>query len=316
MSYAAGCLSFGVILQAAASTAMPIFGVASLGVVAWSVTLERDCPQRVERHGRLGTVGAVFRAAPKFWQFLLALLLVWTGFNAAWNFIALKIADEGGGPMLVGSVWRSEVWSSADDAVLVRLQARWGLRRVFVLGCLVYATGFLLWGTVSNPTIVSMLAVFGGSRSPSCSRPGGRRRAAAALHPVLDGQRSAQMVGFRIGPIIGAGIGGSSTRGGAVTLARAHRSSPSEGDRRVDRAVHPALSRPSTEVPRSRPRAARSPAWFLGSLGLPGDSCVPVRRVRSGSHRMGSSLRRGGCRGRAYILIQTEVGRAVRSPAS
>ena len=40
--------------------------------------------------------------APRFWGFLAALFLVWTGFNAAWNFISLKIASEGGGPWLVG----------------------------------------------------------------------------------------------------------------------------------------------------------------------------------------------------------------------
>ena len=63
------------------------------------------------RHGRLGAVGAVFRAAPRFWMFLLALLLVWTGFNAAWNFIGLKIERAGGGALLVGTGPRSAGWS-------------------------------------------------------------------------------------------------------------------------------------------------------------------------------------------------------------
>ena len=103
-SYALGCLMFGAILEAAGvEWAMPIYAVASLVVFAWSTTIVRDKPKDVEAHGRLGTVGAVFKAAPRFWGFLAAALLVWVGFNAAWNFISLKIVREGGGPFLIGS---------------------------------------------------------------------------------------------------------------------------------------------------------------------------------------------------------------------
>jgi PPP family 3-phenylpropionic acid transporter len=102
-SYALGCLVFGAILQlAGVDWAMPIYALASLVVLAWSTTIVRDRPKDVEAHGRLGTVGAVFREAPRFWGFLAAALLVWVGFNAAWNFIALKIVSEGGGPFLIG----------------------------------------------------------------------------------------------------------------------------------------------------------------------------------------------------------------------
>ena len=64
--------------------------------VLWTiVAIEPDRPLHRIRHGRLGAVGAVFRAAPRFWIFLVALLLVWTGFNAAWNFIGLRIERAG-----------------------------------------------------------------------------------------------------------------------------------------------------------------------------------------------------------------------------
>ena len=84
--------------------AMPAYAVASLLVFAWSFTVPRDTPRHEAATGgsKLGTVGAVFHEAPRFWGFLVAVFLVWTGFNAAWNFIALKIASEGGGPLLVG----------------------------------------------------------------------------------------------------------------------------------------------------------------------------------------------------------------------
>ncbi|HET9724632.1 MAG TPA: MFS transporter [Actinomycetota bacterium] len=264
MSYAAGCLTFGAILQAAGIRwAMPIFGVASLGVVAWSVTLERDRPQRVERHGRLGTVGAVFRAAPRLWGFLVAILLVWTGFNAAWNFIALKIADEGGGPMLVGfGLALGGLVEVPTMRVSSRLQARWGLRRVFVLGCLVYATGFLLWGTISNPTIVSMLAVFEGLAFALLFTTGVvvvGRLLPSNLYST--GNALAQMVGFGIGPIIGAGIGGFvyQEAGPVVLYAGASVLAVGGAIAAWIALSTPALSRPSAEVPEVEPGAQPEP---------------------------------------------------------
>ena len=132
---------------------MPLYALSSIGVLLWAtLTVTRDRPAHRESHGRLGTVGAVFRTAPRFWGFLAATLLVWTGFNAAWNFISLRITDEGGGPLLIGFGAALgglvEVFAMRKAS---RWQQRWGLRRVFVLGSLIYATGFLAWGAISIP---------------------------------------------------------------------------------------------------------------------------------------------------------------------
>lgn len=211
LSYAAGCLILGAVLQAwGVRWAMPIYAVASLGVLAWSFTIAHDRPKHLGGHGKLGAVGAVFREAPRFWGFLAALFLVWTGFNAAWNFIALKIASEGGGPWLIG------IGTAAGGLVEVyvmrlssRLQRRWGLRRVYALGCLIYACGFLLWGAISNPTIVSLLTVFEGMAFSLLFTTGVvvvGRLLPSSLYST--GNSVAQMVGFGLGPILGAGVGG------------------------------------------------------------------------------------------------------------
>lgn len=211
LTYAAGCLAFGAVLQSAGiGLTMPLFGVSTLLVFGWSFTVVRDRPGHLEDQGRLGSVGAVFRVAPRFWGFLAAVALVWTGFNAAWNFIALKIGDEGGGPLLVG------IGTALGGLVEVptmrsssRLQRRFGLRRVYAMGCAIYATGFLLWGTVSDPTILSVLTVFEGAGFSLLFTTGvvivGRM-----LPPTLysTGNSIQQMVGFGIGPIVGAGLGG------------------------------------------------------------------------------------------------------------
>ncbi|HEY7667280.1 MAG TPA: MFS transporter, partial [Actinomycetota bacterium] len=211
LSYAAGCVVFGAILQAAGLRwAMPLYAVASLGVLVWTLTFERDRPARGQVHGRLGAVGAVFREAPRFWGFLAATLLVWTGFNAAWNFISLKIASEGGGPLLIGL--GTALGGLVEVPVMrrsSRLQSGWGLRRVYALGCTIYAIGFLAWGLIDSPTIVSLLTVFEGAAFALLFTTGIvviGRLVPSTLYSSANSV--AAMVGFGIGPILGAGIGG------------------------------------------------------------------------------------------------------------
>jgi PPP family 3-phenylpropionic acid transporter len=211
LTYAAGCLAFGAILQRfGMGWTMPIYAAAVLLVLVWSLTIERDRPSAVTEHGRLGSLGAVFREAPRFWGFLVAVLLIWIAFNAAWNFIALRIADQGGGALLVGlgtalgGITEVPVMRSSS-----RLQARFGLRRVFMLGCGVYALGFLLWGSVSDPTVLSALTMLEGvgfSLLFTTSVVIVGRLLPASLYST--GNAVNAMVGFGIGPIIGAGIGG------------------------------------------------------------------------------------------------------------
>jgi predicted MFS family arabinose efflux permease len=188
---------------------MPIYAIASLTVLAWTVTLERDRPQPIE-HGRLGSVGAVFRAAPRFWGYLAGLLLVWTAFNGAWNFISLKISDAGGGPLLIGF---GTALGGMIELPTMRGSSRWqerfGLRKVYVAGCLVYATAFLLWGAIDDATVLSVLTLFEGIAFSLLFTTGvvvvGR-----LLPPSLysTGNAVSAMVGFGLGPIVGAGIGG------------------------------------------------------------------------------------------------------------
>jgi PPP family 3-phenylpropionic acid transporter len=221
-SYAVSCLAIGFLLELTSPKwTMPIYAAASLAVFAWTFTLRHDRPARVERHGRLGTVGAAFRAAPKFWQFLLALLLVWTGFNGAWNFIALKIEQGGGGPLLVGV---GTALGGLVEVPIMRMSSRlgreWGLRRVFVLGCVVYALGFLLWGLIENPTVVSLLTVFEGLAFGLLFTTGVvviGRMLPSTLYST--GQSMWVVVSFGIAPILGAGVGAwvYETRG-TVTL--------------------------------------------------------------------------------------------------
>jgi len=211
LTYASGCLLFGAVLQRyGIRWAMPLYAISTLLVLAWSTTVVRDRPHALERHGRLGSVGAVFRHAPRFWGFLAAAVLVWTGFNAAWNFIGPRIEDQGGGPFLIG------LGTALGGVVEVpvmrrssRLQRRFGLRRVYMAGCIVYGLTFLLWGSVSDPTVLSVLAVFEGIGFSLLFTTGVvivGRLLPRSLYST--GNAVGQMVSFGIGPILGAGLGG------------------------------------------------------------------------------------------------------------
>ena len=211
LTYASGCLLFGAILQRfGIRWAMPLYGISALLVLAWSTTVVRDRPRGLERHGRLGSLGAVFRHAPRFWGFLVAAVLVWTGFNAAWYFIGPRIEDAGGGPLLIG------LGAALGGLIEVptmrsspRLQRRLGLRTVYVAGCLVYGTAFLLWGAVSNPTLLSLITVLEGvgfSLLFTTSVVIVGRLVPPSLYST--GHSISQMVWFGLGPILGAGLGG------------------------------------------------------------------------------------------------------------
>jgi len=211
LTYASGCLVFGAVLQRfGIGWAMPLYAISTLLVLAWSTTVVRDRPHPLERHGRLGSVGAVFRHAPRFWGFLVAAVLVWTAFNAAWNFIGPRIEDQGGGPFLIGL--GTALGGVAEVPVMrssSRLQRRFGLRMVYMAGCVVYGLTFLLWGSLSDPTVLSVLAVFEGIGFSLLFTTGVvvvGRLLPRSLYST--GNAVGQMVSFGIGPILGAGLGG------------------------------------------------------------------------------------------------------------
>jgi PPP family 3-phenylpropionic acid transporter len=208
LSYAAGCLGFGWLLDLhGVALALPLYAAAGALMLAWTtIAVRPDRPKEVARHGRLGAVGAVFRTAPRFWGFLVATLLVWTGFNGAWNFVGLKIRE----PLLIGVGTALGGFTEVGVMRLAsRLHRRFGLRKVYALGCVIYATGFALWGIVESRTVVSLLAVFEGAGfsmlfTTSILVVG--KLLPSSLYST--GNSIAAMVGFGIGPIIGAGIGG------------------------------------------------------------------------------------------------------------
>jgi PPP family 3-phenylpropionic acid transporter len=209
--YAVSNLVLGLILQAAgAEWSVPIYTLVTALALGWSLTLRRDPPPHRGGHGRFGSVGDAFRHAPRFAWFLLADLFLWIGFSGAWNFLALRIEGAGGGPLLVGL--GAALGGVAEVFVMrgsSRLSERIGLRGVFAAGCLVYGTGFLLWGLVNNAVAILLLTVLEGIGFALLFTSGVvivGRLLPSSLYAT--GQSISNAVGFGIGPILGGTIGG------------------------------------------------------------------------------------------------------------
>jgi PPP family 3-phenylpropionic acid transporter len=213
LSYAACCVAFGALLQAVGSTwLMAVHATALLALGLWALTLASDRPEESARvdHGRLGTAGAVLKGSRRFRGFLFGSLILWIGFNGAWNFLALRIQSQGGGPLLVGL--GTALGGVVEVAVMLaspRVTARFGLRTVYAAGSVVYATAFVLWGLISSPVAVSLLTVFEGFGFALLFTSGVvivGRLIPAALYAT--GQSLVVTVAFGIAPIVGGAVGG------------------------------------------------------------------------------------------------------------
>jgi MFS transporter, PPP family, 3-phenylpropionic acid transporter len=211
MSYAAACVLFGVLLQRVGVTwLMAVNALSMAAVLAWTLTLAADRPEHRAEHGRMGAVGAVFRTAPRFWGFLAGSLVLWTGFNGAWNFLALRIESRGGGPLLIGI--GTALGGLVEVAVMLssgRLIRRFGLRSIYALGAATYATAFVLWGLVTSAVLVSVLTVFEGIGFSLLFSSGVQivgRMLPESLYST--GQSLVSTVAFGMAPIVGGAVGG------------------------------------------------------------------------------------------------------------
>ncbi|HEX7463422.1 MAG TPA: MFS transporter [Actinomycetota bacterium] len=211
LSYAIATLALGFVLYATGVQWMLLaYAAVSLVVLAWTFTLLPDRPHALEDHGRLGAAGAALRSSPRFRKFLASSLLIWIGFAAAWNFLALRIQDQGGDPRLVGL---GLALGGASEVPMMlyssRAARRFGLRAVYVGGACVYATGFLVWGLISNPLFISLASVFEGLGYGLLFTSG-----VVIVGKLLprslysSGQSIAGMVAFGVASIVGAGLGG------------------------------------------------------------------------------------------------------------
>ncbi|MEX0754655.1 MAG: MFS transporter [Actinomycetota bacterium] len=210
LTYGIANFVFGAVLElVGVGWSMPFYAIGLVATAVWAFTIPVDAPKHTSG-GKLGAVGDVFRASRRIVPYLAGIFLVGVGFAAAWSFLALRIEGTGGGPLLVG------IGAGIGGLVEVpmmrwssRLSRRIGLRRVYVSGCVIYAIGFVLWGLIDDPVIISMLTVIEGLGFAFIFTSGVvivGRLVPSSLYAT--GQSLSQTVYFGIGPIVGGAVGG------------------------------------------------------------------------------------------------------------
>jgi PPP family 3-phenylpropionic acid transporter len=125
--------------------------------------LRRGRPAGTERIGRAALRAAV-RASPVFLPFLGVLFVSSLATNAAYSFISLRILDEGGGPLLIGLA--SAVPALVEMpvfGVIGLLAARFGLRALFVAGCLLSAAQSVVVALAPQPGVIALVRLADGA---------------------------------------------------------------------------------------------------------------------------------------------------------
>lgn len=211
LGWAVAILAFGAVYERFGLGSLPVlYALASLAFAAAVMRFPPDRPEPTQRGSRLGAVGEAFRASPALLPFLIGLFVVGVAASAAWAFVPLRIAAQGGGPWIIAV--------AASLAALVEipffrasawLGERVSLRVLYALGAGVFVLSSVVWAVASSPRVIAGANVLNGAGF-------GLRYAALVViagrlvpeHLQVTGQALMQTVAAWIGPIVGAAVGG------------------------------------------------------------------------------------------------------------
>jgi MFS transporter, PPP family, 3-phenylpropionic acid transporter len=211
LGWAVAILAFGAVYERFGLGSLPVlYALGSLAFAAAVMRFPPDRPEPTQRGSRLGAVGEAFRASPALLPFLIGLFVVGVAASAAWAFVPLRIAAQGGGPWIIAV--------AASLAALVEipffrasawLGERVSLRVLYALGAGVFVLSSVVWAVASSPRVIAGANVLNGAGF-------GLRYAALVViagrlvpeRLQVTGQALMQTVAAWIGPIVGAAVGG------------------------------------------------------------------------------------------------------------
>ena len=161
VGWGVGAIVFGVLFQRVGLGPMlPLYAVGVI-VSAWYMGrfhTRRPIPQHASL--ALGAFGDALTHVARLPVYLLGVFVLGASTHAAWDFVPLRIAAGGKGPLLVGIAAGA---SAFIEIPFMRssgsLLDRFGPRRVFVAGASVYAAASLAWAFVTSPLAVSAIRV-------------------------------------------------------------------------------------------------------------------------------------------------------------
>jgi PPP family 3-phenylpropionic acid transporter len=120
----------------------------------------REGPAVQAAESRWGSLGDALLHVPRLPLYLAGVFLVGASTHAAWDFVPLRIAAGGGGPLLVGL---GAGLSAFVEIPFMRssgsLMDRFGPRIVFVSGAGVYVAASLAWAVMDAPLAVTVVRI-------------------------------------------------------------------------------------------------------------------------------------------------------------
>lgn len=161
VGWGAGAITFGALFQAAGLGLMlPIYAAGLAASALYVRRFPRVRPEAQEAVSRLGSVGDALAHVPRLPLYLVGVFLVGASTHAAWDFVPLRIAVGGGGPLLVGI---GAGVSAFVEIPFMRssgsLMDRFGPRVVFVAGAGVYVVASLAWAALTAPLAVTVVKI-------------------------------------------------------------------------------------------------------------------------------------------------------------
>ena len=194
-----------------------LFVVAALGLA--SVVAARRSPRALLRRPERIASGerltwsafrTALRASPIFLPFLGVLLVSSIATNAAYAFISLRVLDQGGGPMIIALASCLPAFVEVPLFTQIgRISERFGLRAMFVAGCILSAVQMIVVAIAPAPAIIALVRLIDGAgftlRYSSLVLISG-----AALPERLraTGQSMASLMTAGIAPIVSGPVGG------------------------------------------------------------------------------------------------------------
>jgi MFS transporter, PPP family, 3-phenylpropionic acid transporter len=161
VGWGVGAIAFGALFQAAGlRLLLPVYAVGLVACALYVGRFSRARPAPPKTASRFGSAGDALTHVPRLPPYLFGVFVLGASTHAAWDFVPLRIAVGGGGPLLVGiaagvSAFVEIPFMSSSRSLL----DRFGIRVVFVAGASVYFAASLAWAIVSAPVAVTLVKI-------------------------------------------------------------------------------------------------------------------------------------------------------------
>jgi len=211
--FAVGAIVFGALVEVSGlELVAPLYAaLCTLNASAFAVVLRGRSLGRPQRAAAAGPRDrAVLTALPALSLFLVALLLTYAAYSAAYNFGSVRIAALGGGAVFVGLAAGLQAGAEVPSMAWTRrLAKRFRPGTVFAAGGAVYVLVYVGWSLAASPALLAVLRLVAGLGF-GLTYVGSVLVIDELVPPQLraTGQAVSKAVAFGLAPVLGLLCGG------------------------------------------------------------------------------------------------------------